>query len=55
MSAAGRYLWFYTFYPPAQYRTLGVVDFEKDENALTVKLPDGVDTEFPLCVKLELA
>lgn len=33
----------------------GAVEFEKDENALTVKLPDGVDTEFPLCVKLELA
>ena len=31
MSDDGRYLWFYTFYPPARYRTLGVVDFEKDE------------------------
>ncbi len=31
MSDDGRYLWFYGFYPPAQYRTLGVVDFEKDE------------------------
>ena len=33
----------------------GKVDFEKDENALTVRIPDNVDTELPLCVKLELA
>lgn len=31
MSEDGRYLWFYTFYPPAKYITMAVVDFEKDE------------------------
>jgi len=28
---ACRYLWFYCAFPPAQYKTLGVVDFETDE------------------------
>ena len=31
MSDDGRYLWFYSFYPPAPHHTLGVVDFETDE------------------------
>ena len=31
MDDHGRYLWFYCYYPPAAYRTLGVVDFETDE------------------------
>jgi len=31
MSDDGRYLWFYCSFPPALYRTLGVVDFLTDE------------------------
>ena len=31
MDDEGRYLWFYCTFPPASYRTLGVVDFTTDE------------------------
>ncbi len=31
MDDAGRYLWFYCYFPPASYHVLGVADFEDDE------------------------
>lgn len=31
MDDSGRYLWFYCYFPPANYRTLGVIDFTTDQ------------------------
>lgn len=47
MDDQGRYLWFYCYFPPASYRTLGVVDFTTDE---VHHFPETLHVETVVCL-----